>query len=374
MSILKYIGQLQNNHYYFFVPRIGIKAQSAIDKQHLQNSHKSQLSMVTATPVFQYKGARLPEGITYDHRNNSLLWVDIRRGEVHRVELPRTKAVEYTEADLNTIDNSHEVIKYKESDPSFLPSVGAIALTETPDIVIAAATQGIAQMNLKTSEFEYKYKFDFLPPGKEREFRSNDSSATPAGNLYIGVMSNFNAKEQHKGYLVKFDTRTKKFTILLDGVGISNGMAWSSDLKKFFHIDSSSYKVSVFDYDQDTDTISNKRVFFDSLAHFPKLYEMDGMTIDLEDNLYIAVWMGGQVFKLNQQGEIVQTFTFPAKRTDCPIFGGVNMDELFVTTADLNLDDEDTLASVEGDFGGAIFRTKVQGLRGMPKFYVSSEI
>lgn len=72
-----------------------------------------------------YRG-RLTEGVTYDYRNNNLLWIDIIQGEVHRLLLN----------DLN----QHEVLKW--SDPK--ESIGFIALTKKEDVVLVAAKSGLA--------------------------------------------------------------------------------------------------------------------------------------------------------------------------------------------------------------------------------------
>lgn len=384
-------------------------------------------------PVVSFSGARLSEGVTYNPANNSLLWVDIANGEVHRVEIPKTKKEEYSESDLNTIKNSHEVVSYKEQDEQLqqlqqkhqqqqeqgkpqpegkpqpdqqqqqqdqvdkslspdsingndngdssentgdnntaangntdVPSIGAIGLTRDNDIVLAAAKQGIAIVSFKALSFEYKYKFDFLSAEQRRRFRSNDAKISPAGNFWIGIMMD-NLKYSDigpEGWLVKFDHQTLKYTSLLEGQTIPNGMAWNKDLTKFFHINSTTQKIRVYDYDKTTDSIANGEDFFDASTLTDNYTEPDGMTIDDADNLYVALWESSTVFKISPQGEVVHRFVFPAKRTNCPVIGGSQLNELFVSTADLHLDEPEKVGSEKGDFGGSIFRVKLSETKG----------
>ncbi|GMM36360.1 hypothetical protein DASC09_036850 [Saccharomycopsis crataegensis] len=326
----------------------------------------------TEVPLFTSPGARLSEGTTYNPQNNSLLWIDIAKGELHRVELPKGKKQQYSESDLNTIANSHEVVKYKEDDKEFIATIGGIALTSDIDIIVAAATQGIAKIDFKTLTFEYKYKFDFIPEDKREFYRSNDSKMSPCGNFWIGIMSNtFKHELKPEGYLAKFDVQTKKFTVLLDNLNISNGMAWSKDLTKFYHVDMT--KVTMYKYNKATDSISDPEIFLESKKLGLNI-EFDGMTIDDSDNLYIALWDGSGILKVSPEGHFLHKYSYPARRTTCPTIGGAHMDELFVSTADLNLDDTSKLGSVADDLGGSIFRTKIEGVKGRAKYIWEGEV
>lgn len=323
-----------------------------------------------AQKILSVTGARLPEGITYNPINNSLIWVDIVRGELHRVLVPKSKKKKYDEPELNTILNSHEVITYQEKQPGFVSSIGGLGLTNDPDTVLVAAKLGVGFVNFKSMKFEYIKKFDFLGEGKSERFRSNDSKVSPAGNFWIGIMTdNFKYEPQPEGFLVKFDHLSGEFTQLLDHQTISNGMVWNKALTKFYHIDSVTREIRVYDYDKTTDTISNGEVFLDTTTVTSAAYEPDGLTIDEKDNLYVALWGGSSVMKIDgTTKQVVAEYGFPAKRSNCPVFGGRAMDELFVSTADLNLDEPDKLGSVEGDLGGAIFRQKIPGVVGRAKY------
>lgn len=319
-------------------------------------------------PFFSYIGAKLTEGITYNPSNKSIIWVDIAKGELHRIELPKkAKEDDYkSESVLNTIRNSHEVVKYVEENPEYIPSIGGFALSSDDDVIIVAAKRGIGKIDFRKMLFEYMYLFDFIPQDKIKRFRANDSRISPAGNFWIGVMTD-NLKYVSvapEGYLVKFDVQTKKYHVLLDKQSISNGIVWNKDANKVFHIDSATRIIRVYDYDITNDRMSNGRDFFTTKSVLDDECEPDGMTIDSNDNIYVACWNAGTVLKINPQGEAVHKFTFPAKKVTCPIIGGSNMDELFVSSA--SLDENDGNADSE-DLGGSIFRVKLEGVKGVNK-------
>ena len=97
--------------------------------------------MLTQIFFDEYRGA-LTEGARYDNRNDTLAWVDIIAAEIHRVCLKNPEA-------------SHEVIKVSE--PS--ESIGAIALTSNPDVLVACAKYGVGYANFQTGKFEYFLKY-----------------------------------------------------------------------------------------------------------------------------------------------------------------------------------------------------------------------
>ena len=112
----------------------------------------------------------------------------------------------------------------------------------------------------------------------------------------------------------------KHVTRLLDGIRISNGLAWSPDYKTFYYIDTPTREVKAFDYDLSTGQIANPRV----VITVPEtLGWPDGMTSDTEGNLWIAMWGGAQVTRWNpQSGKLLEQIPLPAKNVTSCVFGG----------------------------------------------------
>lgn len=100
----------------------------------------------------------------------------------------------------------------------------------------------------------------------------------------------------------------------LSKVSISNGLAWNVHLKKMYYIDSPLRTVDQYDYDIVKGKISNKKVIFDLNDHdIPGV--PDGMTMDNEGNLWVAVFNGGRIIKINPNtSELLTTIYFPANQ------------------------------------------------------------
>ena len=167
------------------------------------------------------------------------------------------------------------------------------------------------------------------------ENRFNDGKCDPAGRFLAGSMD-MNEKDP-SGALYSFDG--KQVTRLLNGVTISNGLAWSVDHKTFYYIDTPTREVRTFDYDVANGQIANPRVAFtvpESLG-WP-----DGMTSDTEGNLWIAMWGGAQVTKWNPNtGKLLEQIPVPALHTSSCVFGGRDMNELYITSARKGMSEAD---------------------------------
>ena len=165
--------------------------------------------------------------------------------------------------------------------------------------------------------------------------RLNDGKCDPAGRLLAGTMD-MNEKDPN-GALYSFDG--KNSTRLLDKVTISNGLAWSVDYKTFYYIDTPTREVKAFDYDLATGQIANPRV----AIHIPEsLGWPDGMTSDTDGNLWIALWGGAQVTKWNPStGKLLEQIPVPALQTSSCVFGGKEMNELYITSARKSMGETD---------------------------------
>lgn len=157
--------------------------------------------------------------------------------------------------------------------------------------------------------------------------RINDGKCDPAGRFLAGTMDM--REKAPSGALYSFDG--KNVTRLLEGITISNGLAWSADHKTFYFIDTPTRKMQAFDYDVQTGQIANPRI----AIHFPEsLGWPDGMTSDTNGNLWVAMWGGAQVTKWNpNSGQLLERISIPALQPSSCVFGGRDMNELFVTSA-----------------------------------------
>ena len=131
------------------------------------------------------------------------------------------------------------------------------------------------------------------------------------------------------------------------GLSIPNSIGWSPDGKTMYFTHSTTKQVLAWDYDAGSGEVSNERVFYQHEgAGSP-----DGFRVDVEGNLWHAVYGEHRVLKIDKSGKLVGEVRLPTKNATCTEFVGT---ELFVTTAN---DDEG-----EGEskaFGGGLFRVDV---------------
>ena len=188
--------------------------------------------------------------------------------------------------------------------------------------------------------------------------RVNDGKCDPAGRFIAGSMD-MNEKEPN-GALYSFDG--KQVTRLLDGITISNGLAWNVDHKTFYYIDTPTREVKAFDYELVTGQIANPRV----AIYVPEsLGWPDGMTSDTDGNLWIAMWGGAQVTKWNPStGKLLDQISVPALHTSSCVFGGKDMNELYITSARKGMSETDLK---KYPLSGGLFKI-ITNVEGMPTF------
>jgi len=159
--------------------------------------------------------------------------------------------------------------------------------------------------------------------------RFNDGKCDPYGRFWGGTISLKKFKGSASLYCL--DT-AKNLEKKLEGLTNSNGLTWSQDKKRFFHIDTQSRSIQAYDYNGETSEISlattivnTEALGFDSSP--------DGMTIDSQDNLWVAFCHGGCVACFDSKnGDLLQTIKVPAIETTACTFGGQALNRLFITT------------------------------------------
>ena len=186
--------------------------------------------------------------------------------------------------------------------------------------------------------------------------RFNDGKCDPSGRFWVGSMDR---KEKNKiGSLYSWNS-IEGLVNREQGVTVSNGMGWSPDNSLFYYIDSPTREVSVYDFDLSTGSINNKRRFisFSEEDGFP-----DGMTIDNEGRLWIAFWGGSKIMCVNPDSKAIEeVVSFPVSKITSCAFGGEKMDQLFITSAKVQVNEKDE------PMAGKTFVVSL-GVKGLPSF------
>jgi sugar lactone lactonase YvrE len=193
----------------------------------------------------------------------------------------------------------------------------------------------------------------------ERVFRFNDVIADPRGRVFCGTVSD----DGDKGRLYRLDP-DGSLELLLEGIGCSNGMAFTLDHKGLYYTDSLAYEIYFFDYNIEDGSITNQRVF----ARFSEADGMpDGATLDSKGRLWSALWDGGSVVCLLQDGTVAQRIKLPTGKVSCVTFGGFDYTDMYITTAGGHV------LSGEDPAAGALFRVKAE-IAGIPEFFSRIEV
>ncbi|CAH2232262.1 regucalcin-like [Pararge aegeria] len=141
-------------------------------------------------------------------------------------------------------------------------------------------------------------------------------------------------------------------------VTISNGLTWSLNNSVLYYIDSSTQKIEAFDFDQENGELSGRRTILDVSTYGYEDAIPDGMTIDSEGHLWVALMFGGSILHIDpDKREIVNGYKLPVSRTTSLCWGGPKLDELFVTTSKYRMNEP---------LAGAIFTIRGTGSYGVP--------
>ncbi len=245
--------------------------------------------------------ATLGEGALWDSRRQRLWWVDIEGHQVHLFDA------------ISGVDE-------------------AIDVGQRVSTVVPRARGGVMvglQHGLGWLDLEHR-RVDVIvdPESHVPDNRFNDGKCDPAGRFWAGTISMTRTPVAASLWCMDTDRSVRR---VLESVTNSNGIAWSLDQATMYYIDTATRRVDAFDYQVDTGQIGNRR----PVVVVPdELGKPDGMTIDAEGMLWVALWGGGQVTRWDPQaGRLLETVHVPTPRTSSCALGGADLRDLYITTA-----------------------------------------
>jgi sugar lactone lactonase YvrE len=263
----------------------------------------------------------LGECCRWDERRGELYWVDVLSGRFFRAK----------------VDGAQ---------------VDIVAQYQVPGVITAIAPyedgrEGwIVAMNQSIAHLDESGKVHELasPEGHQAsEVRMNDGAGDPWGRFWIGSMA-FNA-EKGRGSLYRFHESTGIERVFGD-VTISNGIGWSPDQRTMYYVDSGPGTMSALDVDRHGE-IADRRLV--AQLNVEEEGAPDGLCIDAEGAIWVAIWGGYQVRRYSPSGELLARVTVSTAQPSCCAIGGVNGTTLYITTAREDMSDD--LLAVEHDAG-----------------------
>ena len=254
--------------------------------------------------LFDERQCTLGEGpVSFGANHSEVQWVDIEGKKVLSRNLETDNSSEYSVSEL----------------------VAFVIPTESGKSLLGTTSGPVLYDGEELEHFVSRNEVDVTP------MRWNDAKVSPDGDLWLGSLAL--TEEAGYGSFYRLDGRTKELKKFLSGTGISNGLAWSSDKKTFYYIDTLTFSIEAFDYHERE--IANRRMVIpcDTQYGFP-----DGMCIDSEDGLWVAFYNGSAVRRYDTRNNFIQTheIAVPALRTTSCAFAGKHLDKLIITSAERN--------------------------------------
>jgi sugar lactone lactonase YvrE len=261
----------------------------------------SETAWQTAVPA----GAELGERPFWD--GTGLVWVDIMAGHLHR----------------HRPGEGNELVLVLASGGRPVP-IGAAAPRRGGGYVLA--TEAGFQLAGPGGRADGQ---TIRPAGMPADARFNDGACDPAGRFWAGTVTH--DVRPGAGALYRLGTDGTVSTAL-EGVTESNGIGWSPDGATMYYIDSGETepRIRAFGYDVASGELGESR----DLVRFPGDGAVpDGLIVDAEGCLWVAVWGGSRVVRYAPDGQVLATLPTPVSQPTCPAFGGPGLDVLYVTSA-----------------------------------------
>ncbi|MEU6799558.1 SMP-30/gluconolactonase/LRE family protein [Streptomyces neyagawaensis] len=248
--------------------------------------------------------ATLGEGPTWDADAQRLIWIDILRSRVYTYD---------------PASGRRTILVTEQHVGAAKPRVGGGLVLNLRDGV-----------GLRDADGGFRWLHHEPVPDR----RANDAAVAPDGSLFAGTMRYDEAPGG--GTLARF-TADGLAQAVLDDVAVSNGIGWSPDGQLMYYIDSPTRRIDVFDY-VESDGVRlpvDRRPFItvEEDAGFP-----DGLTVDAEGCVWVALWEGGAVRRYTPSGELDRVVRLPTPRPTACAFGGADLTDLYITTARVGTD------------------------------------
>jgi sugar lactone lactonase YvrE len=246
-------------------------------------------------------GDELGEGPVWDAEAGVLRWVDLLGAAVQSWD-PAT--------------GEHRRIEYAGTLGAVIPRRGHGPLIAAGRDLVEIDDDGTIGQTLVT-----------VDPDRP-ENRLNDCRCDTAGRLWAGTMSSaVGTPGEGSVYRIGADLEPRQ---AIAATTISNGIGWDPADHWMYFIDSATYRLDAFEFDPATGSLGERRTVarIDPDEGLP-----DGLAVDAEGGIWVALFGGGRVNRYTPDGELDQVLRLPFRNPTCPAFGGAGMETLFITTA-----------------------------------------
>ena len=233
--------------------------------------------------------------------------------------------------------------------------VGSIAIRKDGKGAICSLAKGFHALDFLTGDTTLIADIEIDRPANW----INDGKVDRRGRFFAGTMDSQESGPNGALYRLNPDFSVAKVET---GIIVSNGPCWSPDDKTFYFADSWSGEIWAYDYDIHTGSLSNRRTFVK--VNTSNGGAADGSTVDAEGCVWNANVYDSKLYRYTPEGQIDRIIEMPVKKVTSVMFGGPNMDVLYVTSMA-----KPPLPRFPGDgvLRGSLFAITGLGIKGVPE-------
>lgn len=247
------------------------------------------------------------ESPVWDAENNIFYWVDLLKGHFHKSSL-----------------NQSNPETFAIGQP-----LGVLALREKGGYILAIR-EGFAFYDERSNTLTPIHD----PEAHLPHTRFNDGAVDPAGRFLAGTMHFDGSQPVGSLYSINQQLHVSQ---LETSIYVTNGMDWNPAGNSFFLTDTNRHLIYKYEYDLATGEIKNRKDFI----LFNKNEFPDGMCVDMESNLWVALWQGAKISRFDAAGKKVEDIFLPVTCPTSCCFAGEDLSTLFITTSQLVLSDSE---------------------------------
>jgi L-arabinonolactonase len=270
------------------------------------------------------------EGPVWDVQDQCLYWIDILEKAVFRLDPASGATRRWSVPDI----------------------IGSMAIRKGGGAIVALAN-GVHTLDFATGECRLLAG----SPDLNAQVQLADGKVDRRGRFIVG--SSDRGMKEARGKLYALDPGATSLREIDNDIFLANGPCWSPDDKVFYHADSIRKQIYAYDYDIERGTVANRRPFASTaeLGGIP-----DGATVDAEGHVWSAICEGGKLVRFRPDGSIERIVTMPLKLPGSVMFGGADLDRLFVPTLSPAF-----LGRPADPLDGSTFVVDGLGIKGLPE-------
>lgn len=206
---------------------------------------------------------------------------------------------------------------------------GCIAINATGGLLVALRT-GLALLDTDNGNLTAVADAPYDPATS----RFNDGRCDAAGRLWTGTI--YEPRDHPNAVLFSVEHGTirdsgKRATV-------SNGIAFSPDNKTMYYADTTSHRITAYEFDVASGKLGANRLLKQFSMDKSNNYggRPDGAAVDSEGAYWCSMYEGGRLLRLSPDGELLREISLPVRCPTMMSFGGSDLRTLYITTVSKN--------------------------------------